>query len=105
MAKVKVRYFGEPRELLNAKEEEYEVKDGATLADLILCYIPERHKEASRIWRETLFRIVGGQIATNKDGTPLLKNYLILIRGRSQDLNYAIKDGEEAILLPPSGGG
>jgi len=105
MPRVKVRYFGELRELLDVKEEEYEVKDGSTLTDLILRHIPGRHGEVSESWKETVFRMVKGEIAVNSDGTPVLRNYLILIKGKSRDLGYKVRDGDEIVVLPPSGGG
>jgi len=105
MITVKVRYFGELRELLNLKEEEYQVKDGTTLTGLILKHIPERHEEVSKSWKETVFRMVRGEIATDGDGTPVLRNYLVLIKGKSPSLSYKLKDGDEVVVLPPSGGG
>ncbi len=105
MPKIRVRYFGELREILGVKEEEYEVTKGTTLADFILGHVPERHKAASENWKKALFRMVRGEIATNKDGTPVLGKYLILIRGRTSSLRYGLRDGDEIAVLPPSGGG
>jgi molybdopterin converting factor small subunit len=103
--KVKVRYFGRLRELLNVKGEEYEVEDRAILADLLLKYIPERHAEVSKIWTETLFRTMKGEVLLSKDGTPLLRNYLALIEGKSANMNYRLNEGDEISVLPPFGGG
>jgi molybdopterin converting factor small subunit len=105
MPTVKVRYFGRLVELLNAKREEYEVEDGATLADLLLKYIPERHARVSKTWRETIFRTTRSETLLNIDGTPLLRDYLILIGGKSPSLSYKLNNGEEVALLPPFGGG
>ncbi len=105
MPTVKVRYFGRLRELLSVKSEEYIVENGATLRDLLLRYIPERYKEVSKAWIETIFRTAKGEIVLYKDGTPLLKDYLLLIGGRSHDLNYELKEGDEVAVLPPFGGG
>jgi len=105
MPAVKVRYFGRLRELLNVKREEYTVEDGATLTDLLLKYIPQRHSEVSKTWTETIFRTVRGQTVLDKDGTPLLKNYLVMIKGKSPGLSYKLKDGDEVAVLPPFGGG
>jgi molybdopterin converting factor small subunit len=105
MPTVKVRYFGRLRELLDAKREEYDVEDGATLTDLLLKYIPERHVRVSKTWRETIFRTARGETLLNKDGTPLLRDYLVLIGGKSPSLSYKVKDGEEIAVLPPFGGG
>ncbi len=105
MTAVRVRYFGRIRELLNAKTEEYEVDDGASLADLLLRYIPRRHREASKTWPETIFRTVKGEIVRSSDGTPLLKNYVVMVYGRSVDLNHRLRDGDEVTVLPPFGGG
>ncbi len=105
MAKIRARYFGKIRELLGVKVEEYDVKEGATLADLLLHYVPERHKEKSDVWKETIFRTVKGEMLVNKDGTPVLKNYLILIDGKTSSLKQKLKDGNEIAVLPPFGGG
>jgi len=105
VAAVRIRYFGRLRELLNAKTEEYEVEDGAVLTDLLLRYIPGRHREASKTWPETIFRTVKGEIVRSRDGTPLLRNYLVMVDGKSIDLNHRLKDGDEVTVLPPFGGG
>ena len=105
MPKVRVRYFGRLRELLNVKREDYTVKDGATVTDLLLKYIPERHKQVSETWRETIFRTVKGEMLLKRDGTPLLRNYLILVNGKSSHLSFELKEGDEVAVLPPFGGG
>jgi len=105
MTKVKTRYFGKIRELLGVKTEEYDVKEETTLADLLLIYIPERHKKESEAWKETIFRTVKGEMLLNKDGTPVLKNYLILVDGKTSSLSQKLKKGDEIAVLPPFGGG
>ncbi len=105
MTRVRARYFGKIRELLGVKTEEYDVEEGATLADLLLTYIPERHKKESETWKETIFRTVKGEMLLNKDGTPILKNYLILIDGKTSSLKQKLKEGDEIAVLPPFGGG
>ena len=105
MPRVKVRYFGRLRELLNVKEEEHTVKAGASIADLLLKYIPEKHKEVSEAWRETIFRTVKGEMLLRKDGTPLIRNYLVLMNGKSPNLGCILKEGDEVAVLPPFGGG
>lgn len=105
MPTVKVRYFGRLRELLNVKREEYKVKDSAAIADLLLEYIPEKHTEVSGTWKETIFRTVKGELLLKKDGTPLLRNYLILVGGKSSQLGCELKEGDEVAVLPPFGGG
>ncbi|MEM1581533.1 MAG: MoaD family protein [Candidatus Bathyarchaeia archaeon] len=104
MVKVKVRYFGRLRELLGVREEEYEVDD-ATLADLLLKYIPSRHSDAADEWKESIFVTIRGDVAVSRDGTPMLKNYFILVGGRSPEATYRLKDGDEIAILPPVGGG
>lgn len=104
MAKVKVKYFGRLRELLGIKEEDYDV-DGATLADLLLKHIPERHRDKSKEWQETVFVTVRGEVAINAAGTPMLKNHFILVKGRTPELTYRLEDGDEVAILPPVGGG
>gem|GEM_PF-275041 len=104
MVRVKVKYFGMLREMLGVREEEYDVKD-ATLADLLLKYIPENHKDVSEKWMEAIFVTVRGEVAVNRDGAPIIKGHFILVDGRSQDINYRLKDGDEVAILPPVGGG
>ena len=117
MPSVQVKYFASLRELLsNTREEEYKVKDRTMLIDLLLKRIPERHQNASRSWKEGIFKTENGRIKLDKDGTPSLRGYyLILINGRSYrsivedgrqlGLRYKLKDGDEIAILPPVGGG
>ncbi|MDH5779756.1 MAG: MoaD family protein [Candidatus Bathyarchaeota archaeon] len=117
MPRVKVKYFASLRELLrNTREEEYKVKDGTMLMDLLLKRIPEKHENASKSWKEGIFETENGRIKLDKDGTPSLRGYyLILINGRScrsisederqPGLRYKLKDGDEIAILPPVGGG
>ena len=116
MPRVKVKYFASLRELLSdTREEEYEVKDGTMLMDLILKHIPERHRNVSRGWKERIFEMERNKIKFDKDGTPVLRYYLILINGTSYrlitedgkrpGLRYKLKDGDEIAIFPPVGGG
>ena len=117
MPRIKVRYFALLRELLDdIREEEYEIRDGTTLVDLLREHIPERHPNASLRWKEHIFQTERGKITLDKDGTPSLRGYyLILIKGRSYrsisedgrhpGLRYKLKDGDEIAILPPVGGG
>jgi MoaD family protein len=105
VSKVKVKYFARLRELLNTKEEEYEVSNEATLTDLLLEYIPQRHSEVSKSWVKEVFRTVEDKTVLNSDGTPVLKNYLILVKGKTADLSYKLIDGDDVTVLPPAGGG
>ena len=117
MPRVTVRHFASLRELLgNTREEEYEVEDGTSLMDLLLKLVPERHRNASRRWKERIFETERDRIKFDKDGTPCLRGYhLILINGRSYrsisedgrhlGLRYKLKDGDEIAILPPVGGG
>lgn len=104
MAKIKVKYFGELRDLLGTREEEYDV-EGITIAELLLEYIPDRHTEVADKWRETVFATIRGEVAVNRDGMPILKNHFILVGGKSTELNYRLRDGDEIAILPPVGGG
>ncbi|MEM0049491.1 MAG: MoaD/ThiS family protein [Candidatus Bathyarchaeia archaeon] len=106
MVKVKVRYFGRIRELTGLREEEYEVENATSLAELLLKHIPERHNDISREWRETVFTTVGGEVSMDRDGNPVLRdNYVILVNGRVREVSYRLMDGDEVAVLPPVGGG
>jgi len=105
MARIRVKYFGKIRELLGVKIEEYDIEEGATLAGLLLHYVPHRHKDKSEAWKEMIFRRVKGEMLVDRDEMPILKNYLILIDGKSSDLKQKLKDGDEIAILPPPGGG
>ncbi len=102
---VKVKYFGRLRELLDVKEELYEVEDGTNLANLLFNHVPERHPDVSEEWRGEIFRMVKGKVVFEDDGLPILKNYYILVNGRSSNLDYRLRDGDEVAILPPVGGG
>ena len=106
MAKIKVRYFGRFRRLLGKMEEEYEVKDGDTLGDLLLKFVPERHVEKSKNWKEEIFRMARGEIVFDKNGTPILDKYvIILMKGKSPSLSYRLRNGDKVAILLPIGGG
>ena len=114
--KVKVRFFASLRELLgNIREEEYEVEDGTRLMDLLLRYIPGRHRNVSKSWKEWIFETERNEVKFDKDGIPVLSYYLILVNGKScssisederrPGLRYKLKDGDDIAILPPVGGG
>ncbi|MCS7120545.1 MAG: MoaD/ThiS family protein [Nitrososphaerota archaeon] len=103
--KVAVRYFGKIRELFNIKREEYEVPEGISIADLIVNVIPEAHKEVAEVWKGTIFRTFKGEILKDKNGMPILQEYLILVNGRSCRLEHKLNNGDEVAILPPFGGG
>ena len=105
MLRVQVRYFGKLREQLGVKAEEYEVTEAITLEELLLNHIPKRHKQASKTWTETIFRTIRGEIARNNDGTPVLKDQLIIVDGKSPRLKDKLNDGVEVAIMPPFGGG
>lgn len=104
MVRVKVKYFGMLHELLGVREEEFSVDD-ATLADLLLKHIPNNHNDVAEQWRETIFVTIKGEVAVNRDGTPIIKDHIILVGGRSAEMNYRLRDGDEIAILPPVGGG
>ncbi len=105
MTVVIVRYFGKLRELIGAKTEEYALNEGATVTDLLVRHIPERHLEISRVWVETLFRTIKNEVIQNKNGTPVLKNYMIVVNGKTAKLEDSLKEGDEVTIMPPFGGG
>jgi molybdopterin converting factor small subunit len=102
---VKVKYFGKIRELLGVKSEEYKFKEGEQIKDLLLTYIPRKHKISSKCWIEDIFKTANGKIIFDGDGMPILKGLLILIEGKSYSLIDKLKDLDEVVLLPPFGGG
>ena len=114
MLRVSVEYFANLRELMGVKEERYKVKEGTTLADLLLNHIPNKHPKVSKRWKNQVFEIEGGEIKYEKDGNPSLK-HLVLINGISYisiregksrpGLRYKLKDGDDVSILPPVGGG
>jgi MoaD family protein len=113
MPRVKVRYFALLRELLgNTREEKHNIKDGTTLADLLLKHVPERHRKVSTKWKKRIFEMAKGKIKLDKHGTPVLNGYyLIVINGRcfnsisQMGLKYQLKDGDVIAILPPVSGG
>lgn len=102
---VKIRYFGKLRELLGVKDETYMIKKGAIVADLLLDHVPNRHPNVSKDWKETLFRTLKGEHLQEKNGTPVLKNYLVIVNGKSAQLKDCLKEGDEIAVMPPFGGG
>jgi MoaD family protein len=105
MSIIYVRYFGKLRELLGVKKEEYDIDEEATLADLLVSHVPERHPAVSKTWAETLFRTVRGETAQDKDGVPVLGDYLVTVNGKSVNLAERLKAGDEVAIMPPFGGG
>ncbi len=105
MVNIKVKYFARLRELIGAREENYALMNSTELSDLLLKHIPVRHGEIAEQWKNEIFRTVNGEIALNKDGTPILRNYLVLVGGKSVPLGYNLKEGDEIAVLPPAGGG
>ena len=115
MPKIKLKLFASLRELIDdTKEEEYDLKDGSTLMDFLIQYVPERHNNVSRKWNETLFEMEKNEVKFD-NGVPILKNYLILINGKlyqfltedgeNPGFKYKLKDGDVVAILPPMGGG
>lgn len=105
MVRIRIKYFGRIRELIGVREEEYDVDD-ASLADLLLKYIPIRHSIVAGEWKKTIFMTNMGEIIFDKDGNPVLRdNYLVLVNGRNCGVTYRLRDGDEVAILPPVGGG
>jgi molybdopterin converting factor small subunit len=100
-----MKYFGKIREILGTKTEEYTVNEKVKLMDLLLNHIPRRHHKMSNAWIDAVFRKIKGELVVNKDGTPEIRNYLILINAKTQKLSYSLRDGDEIAILPPFGGG
>ena len=57
-----MKYFALLREILGVGEEEYELEDGATLYDLLLNHIPERHRNAAEVWRDKIRRFLHSKL-------------------------------------------
>jgi molybdopterin converting factor small subunit len=105
MIVVYVRYFGKLRELLGVRKEEYAVDERTSLMDLLVNRIPQKHPGVFEAWTRNLFRTVKGELAQNKDGVPVLGNYLITLNGKSASLREKMKEGDEVAVMPPFGGG
>mgnify|MGYP000244579055 CR=1 FL=1 len=94
MARVKLAYFASLAELTGVKEEEIEIEDGTTLADLLSEVLPSRHPGLRRALREA---VSSGR-------------YLVVVNGRSHNslpggLGYKLRDGDVISMFPPLGGG
>jgi molybdopterin converting factor small subunit len=48
---------------------------------------------------------VKGEVAQNKNGVPVLGNYLVTLNGKSVSLGEILKEGDEVAVMPPFGGG
>jgi len=84
MVRVKVKYLAAISDYTGVPEEEIEVGDGVTLADL-LNRIRELHPDLVKF--EDRFSI------------------LVLVNGVNRGLNYKLMDGDRVALLPPVSGG
>ena len=93
--RVQVKYFASLRELMGVSEEEYEISGEVTLRELLTNHIPERHREASDVWREKISSFLKGEEA----------GYIVIVNGRRIDLDQKLKDGDVVAVLPPIGGG
>jgi molybdopterin converting factor small subunit len=109
--KVKVKYFTMLRDLVGRREVEYEVEKGMSLIDFLYYYLPKKHAQIARKFRETIFqRDEKGRIKLEK-GKPVLEYfYTILvnkenIRRGYRNLEYILQDGDIITILPPAGGG
>lgn len=107
MPKVKVKYFARYRDLLGVAEEEYYIDDNTTLMDLLFKYIPEKHQNVSKSWREMIFEAESNEIEFNNEGKSALKYYysMILTNGSLEASNYRLKDGDNIAIHQPGGGG
>jgi len=94
---VKVRYFTTLRELAGSAEEELEIEDGGTLADLIKEVASKYGKEA----RSYLYH------KGEKDKVD--PSIYFLINGANarmlSGLDTKLKDGDIVAIIPPIGGG
>jgi len=94
VARVKLTYFAGIAELTGVKEEEIEVRNGTTLADLLSKILPSRHPELKEFLKEA---ISSGR-------------YLVVVNGRSYTslpggLGYKLRNGDMISVFPPLGGG
>lgn len=78
---IRVRYFASIREVLRIDEEEIEIKDGATVEELIF-ELKQRH-----------------------DFLSTKEQLLIAVNGSFAQPSKVIKPGEEVALFPPVSGG
>jgi molybdopterin converting factor small subunit len=86
--------FSRLRELLDVKEEQYEVVDGTRVMDIFTQRVPERYPEVSISWMDHLFVTVSGEMTLNRDATPILRDYVALVNAEPRSLEYRLKDGD-----------
>jgi molybdopterin synthase sulfur carrier subunit len=95
--RIKVRYFTTLRELAGGAEEEIEVDDDATLADLIKKIALKYGEEARRY------------LYHKGNGDDIDPSIYFLINGTNartlSGFNTKLKDGNIVAIVPPIGGG
>jgi len=94
VARVRIAYFASLAELTGVKEEEIEVEDGTTLAELLAKVLPSRHLGLKGFLEEAISR----------------GRFLLVVNGNSHaslsnGLNYELRDGDVISIFPPLGGG
>jgi MoaD family protein len=95
--KVKVEYLGHIRTILgNKKEEEIEIKENASVADLLLI-LSEKHGSA---FKKTVYEDKGTDIKSNFIAT--VNGYLL---NQLNGVETKLKSGDRVILMPVVSGG
>jgi MoaD family protein len=95
--KVKVEYLGHIKNILgNKREEEIEIKEDASVADLLMT-LSNRYGEP---FRKAVYEIGGGDVKANFMAT--VNGYLL---NQLSGVRTKLKKGDRVILMPVVSGG
>jgi len=95
--RIKVRYFTTLRELSGCAEEELEIEEGATLANIITVITSKYGKKAH------------DYLYSRGENSKIDPSIYFLINGMNSKIfsgiNAKLKDGDIVAIIPPIGGG
>jgi len=93
--KVKVKLFAEIREAAGLKEVEVDVRDGASLIDVL-------SKLSEKLGEEFRRKLIDGKTGLPKDSYNFSVNGTIM---QKVDFGMKLRDGDVLAILPPVSGG